>query len=257
MRRFWLFISIIGVFLFIAAGVANATTIGFGDSANAINNPPYWTGWASTDARDNSKDTLGTPDIFGGSVIVDGSQLTSVSIQYHNFYEYTNMQSGDLFINLIKFSGDDYWDYVVDTDAEGKNIYPFGDTQFALGSYNPDNPYYYELSDSTWGSGSGIRNNHPVLYKGGLSTTLEGTASITPTSFDYSVGDKTFTYSELDLPLTALNGEYSFIIGWTVSCANDVIYEKINTPVPAPTTILLVGSGLLGLVAFVRKRRTP
>ncbi|MCD6571151.1 MAG: PEP-CTERM sorting domain-containing protein [Deltaproteobacteria bacterium] len=240
MRKFCLIISVIGVFLFIVAGTSNATTIDFGDNAY------YWTGWPSSNSDgygdDNLKDTIGTPQISGGSVTIENGKLNSVTIRYSN--SSSLVAPGDLFIDL---GGNLYWDYVVDTDAAGNNIYSFGDTQFAL-NYN-----YYDLSDTTWGSHPGyvIRNDHPVLYNNAtLGITPNGTATI---DSGMSVGsDLTFTYSDLNLDL---DGASSFIIGWTVNCANDVLYEPVNTPVPAPTTLLLVGSGLLGLVSFVRRKK--
>jgi len=44
-----------------------------------------------------------------------------------------------------------------------------------------------------------------------------------------------------------------FNIGWTVNCANDVIYEHLD-PVPEPGTLLLLSLGIIGLAVMQRKR---
>ena len=44
-----------------------------------------------------------------------------------------------------------------------------------------------------------------------------------------------------------------FTVGFTVNCANDVIYQEVNMPVPIPGTLFLLGSGLLGLISIKRK----
>ncbi|MBC8463746.1 MAG: hypothetical protein H8D61_02090, partial [Deltaproteobacteria bacterium] len=58
-------------------------------------------------------------------------------------------------------------------------------------------------------------------------------------------------FSGFDIDL----GGQDFIIGFGADCANDVIYETVNNPVPLPPAVLLFGSGLIGLIGLQRKKK--
>lgn len=264
-----LFISVLVASLFLWGNLfATPITLSFGDSEN------YWPGWGggvrtwNHNVQDNSSDTIGTPDIKGGQVQINNGTIDSISINYYNSAYYGDITPGDLFIDL---GSDSYWDYVVQS-ATG-DMLGFAAKEFALGSYdkNPENGGYdhnYQLSgdcDNYDGSGPNftgvwqnpdgrtydIRDDHPVLYKNGsLNPSTLGTATVG--TFDSTKGSHSFNFSDLGLDL---KGSDSFIIGWAVDCANDVLYEKVAAPVPEPGTMMLVGIGLMLLGPLMRKKK--
>lgn len=219
----------------------HAAPFTFGDSVN------YWPNWASTnDPNDNSKPVIGAPDITGGQGDVNGKgHLTNLSINYRTInYLIT---AGDLFINA-NANVDSDWDYVLTNDQK---IYSLAGVNSAL-----NNASLYNFSDDFSWPGN-YRNDHPVELDTSLSGLNQiGTYSLTNFNWNTSTPVQFTLFKNMtggDLSL-ALGSE--FIIGFGPTCANDVIYETVNNPVPVPTTLLLFGSGLVGLVGIRRKARS-
>lgn len=228
-----------------------AQTLSFGYPENV----KYWDGWQSSNSdttdplyNDDNYDTIGIPDVLGGKVTLDDQgYLESVSFEFDAWggppysHLYPLLQPGDLFLDL---AGDQNWDYVVDTDqqlAYSVNI--------ALGDSS------YLLSDAVWaadnpGNTSNIRNDHPVeVDPNALPANDEGTVSFS------GWGTTVIEYDFTGLTNGIYIGYEEFIIGWTLNCANDVVYEKVD-PVPEPGTLLLLGAGLIGVLAVGRKHFT-
>jgi hypothetical protein len=61
----------------------------------------------------------------------------------------------------------------------------------------------------------------------------------------------------ISFDISALNMKPEYLIGlhWTMSCGNDVIEGAFDPGiVPEPSTVILLGLGLLGVVGIGRKR---
>lgn len=60
---------------------------------------------------------------------------------------------------------------------------------------------------------------------------------------------------DVDIPIYEDDPNGIFALNWgTATCANDVVSGQVPNSVPEPTTLLLLGCGIVGLAGFERRR---